>query len=73
MTKHGLDTFTLRRLTRFAREFREKQATLPTVRDFDEAGFSKATVDAAVRAGKLTEIYVTLTSGAIVKGYKASD
>jgi hypothetical protein len=64
------DPFTLKRLVRFAESFRERTATLPTLKDFEADGFDKALVDGAVKKGLLAELYVTLTSGAVVKGYK---
>lgn len=68
-----VDTFTLKRLARFALTFREKNATLATLNDLEKEGFDKATVDDAVKAGVVVELYVTLTTGAVVKGYKKKD
>jgi hypothetical protein len=67
------DPFTLRRLTRFAETFRATKALLPTLKDFEEAGFGKELVDQAVKKELLVELYVNLTSGAVVKGYKKKD
>lgn len=68
-----LDPFTLRRLSKFAQTFREKKATLPTLKDFEESGFDKGVVAQAVKEEFLVELYVNLTSGAVVKGYKKKD
>lgn len=64
------DPFTLRRLAKFAEDFRAQNGVLPTIKDFESRGFSKEQVDQAVRAKALVELYVTLTSGAVAKGYK---
>jgi hypothetical protein len=64
------DTFTLRRLARCVAEFREKKAQLPTLKDLEEQGFDVRTIDFAVRQKVVKELYVTLTTGAIVKAYK---
>ncbi len=53
-----LDPFTLRRLSRFAETFRQKKATLPTLKDFEEGGFEKAVVEQAVKEAFLEELYV---------------
>ncbi len=65
-----LDPFTERRLVRFAKDFRTEKAQLPTLRDLEATGFSKRQIDSAVKKGALVELYVTLTTGAVVKGYK---
>ena len=58
------------RLCREVLRHREAHATLPTLRDLEKAGFPKDVVLAAVKAGRLVELYVPMTNGAIVKGYK---
>lgn len=67
-----MDPFTKRRITAFAERFRTQNAVLPTLQDFESAGFPKELVDRAVRDEILVELYVTLTNGTIVKGYKNS-
>ena len=64
------DSFTMLRLCREVLRHREAHATLPTLRDLEAAGFAKETVAAAVKAGRLVELYVPLTNGSLVKGYK---
>lgn len=64
------DSFTLARLCREVLRHREVHATLPTLRDLEKAGFAKEVVEAAVEAGRLVELYVPMTNGALVKGYK---
>ena len=71
MTKY--DAFTIRRLLKFTEDFREKKGQLPIGKDYEGAGFTAALVDYAVREGKLVALYVTLTSGAIVKGFKVKE
>jgi len=65
-----MDAFTAKRLTRFIGEFRQKQAQLPTLKDFAENGFSSDDVAYAEKKKLIEKFYVTLTNGAIVKGYK---
>ncbi len=69
MTKS--DTFTLRRLVKFACDFRERKGQYATLRDMEDNGFAKEVVDHAVKEKLVEELYVTLTTGAVVKGYKA--
>ncbi len=66
-----LDSFTLHRIIRFARTFRESRGQLPTGADFEKEGISSEQLDRAVKEQALEQLYVTLTNGAIVKGYKA--
>lgn len=65
-----LDPFTRKRLEKFVTDFRADSGVLPTLRDLADAGFDKAKVDAAIRDGVISEFYVTLTNGTVVKGYK---
>jgi hypothetical protein len=65
-----LDPFTRKRLERFVTEFRERTGILPTLKDFADGGFSRGQVDDAIHDEILVELYVTLTNGTIVKGYK---
>ena len=67
-----IDPFTERRLIRFIEEHRRKSGVLPTLQDFEAAGFPRAQIDQAVRLKVLEQLYVTLTSGTIVKGYKVA-
>jgi hypothetical protein len=65
-----MDVFTGKRITRFIEEFRKAGGTLPTLKDFEAAGFPKDLIDTAVRKNLIELFYVTLTNGTIVKGYK---
>ena len=65
-----MDDFTLQRLRRFVIDFRGRFAKLPTLADLESAGFGKSVVEAARKKKLIQELYVTLTNGAIVKGYK---
>ena len=64
------DSFTIRRLCREVERHRAAAETLATLRDLEALGFPKDVVDAAVKAGHLVELYVPMTTGAMVKGYK---
>ncbi len=68
-----LDPFTQKRLLRFIEDFRARSGQLPTLQDLAVAGFEKSLVNQAVRDEVLVELYVNLTSGTMVKGYKAKD
>ncbi len=68
-----VDAFTLKRLTKFILDFRDKRGQLPTLKDFDESGFDSEMVAAAEAAQKIEKFYVTLTNGTIVKGYKVKN
>jgi hypothetical protein len=65
-----LDPFTRKRLEKFVEAFREKGGVLPTLEDLAKASFDKKRVDDAIKDGVISEFYVTLTSGTILKGYK---
>jgi hypothetical protein len=64
------DPFTLRRIHKLIEDHRAKTGVLPTLQDFEKGGIAREVIDAAVRAGELEQLYVTLTNGTIVKGYK---
>jgi hypothetical protein len=66
-----VDAFTLQRLKKFVIEHRASSGTLPTLADLERAGFPKTLVDAAKKKKLIEELYVTLTNGSIVKGFKA--
>ena len=65
-----MDAFTQRRLTKFVADFRARSGTAPSLQDFEHGGFSKELVDEAVRDNLLDMLYVTLTSGSVVKTYR---
>jgi hypothetical protein len=64
------DPFTRRRVSAFVETFRARSGQLPSLRDFEEAGFARALVDSLVREKFLVQLYVTLTNGTVIKGYK---
>jgi hypothetical protein len=66
----NLDPFTQKRILRFIEDFRQKSGALPTLKDFETAGFARELIDQAVRKDLIELFYVTLTNGTIVKGYK---
>ncbi len=65
-----LDPFTSRRLTKFIEDYRSSSGVLPTLQDFERAGFSRELIDEAVKQQLIEQFYVTLTSGTVVKGFK---
>jgi hypothetical protein len=68
-----MDPFTARRLTRFVQDHRQRTGQLPTLKDFEEQGVDRKTVDQAVREKVLAQFYVTLTNGTVLKGYRVGD
>ena len=64
-----MDPFTQRRLLKFISDYRKK-GELPTLRDLESEGFSKEAIDSAVRDKIIEMLYVTMTNGSVVKGYK---
>jgi hypothetical protein len=66
-----LDTFTLQRIRKFVLDFRVRSGQLPTLSDIEKAGFPKTAVELAKKKKLIEELYVTLTNGSIVKGFKA--
>jgi len=71
MPMSKLDPFTVRRLWKFIEDFRQRQGQLPTLRDLETGGFDREVVELATREKVVDSLYVTLTNGAIVKGFKA--
>jgi hypothetical protein len=65
-----IDPFTERRLLKFIETHREREGQLPTLRDFEQNGFLKDVIDAAIKQKLIEMLYVTLTNGSVVKGYK---
>jgi len=65
-----VDPFTRKRLEKFVEDFRSESGVLPTLRDLENAGFPKKKIDDAIKDGIVSEFYVTLTNGTVVKGYK---
>jgi hypothetical protein len=65
-----LDPFTRQRITKFVENFRAESGQLPTLKDLASAGISKELVKSAISDELLSEFYVTLTNGTIVKAYK---
>jgi len=68
-----MDAFTKKRLTRFVESHRQSSGQLPTLKDFDDHGFDRELIKEALKEKILSEFYVTLTSGTILKGYKILD
>lgn len=66
----AIDPFTRRRLLKFIGDHRARTGGLPTLRALEEGGFSKDVIGSAVREKAIEMIYVTLTDGSVVKGFK---
>jgi hypothetical protein len=65
-----IDPFTKKRIVRFIEEFRTRMGHMPSLTDFEASYIDHTVVDRAVRDGLLEQLYVTLTNGTVVKGYK---
>ena len=62
---------TRQRMIRFVRTFRNEKGQLPTLRNLEDAGYPPEMVAAGVKSKAIAELYVTMTTGAVVKGYRA--
>ncbi|MCM2278082.1 MAG: hypothetical protein NDJ89_08395 [Oligoflexia bacterium] len=67
-----MDLFTRRRIARFIEDHRARSGQLPTFQDFEKAGIEKTLVKDAIREKLVEEFYLTLTNGAVVKGFKVA-
>ena len=68
-----VDPFSLKRLKKFVEEFRARTGQYATQRDLESANFDGETLKAALKKKVVQELYVTMTSGAVVKVFKASE
>ena len=68
-----MDLFTKSRLKKIIIEHRQKKAQLPTLKDLEKYGFSKAEVDLGVKEKWLEQLYVNLNTGAVVKVFKLKE
>ena len=62
--------FEMRRLLKFLDSFRASHAELPTLKDLEAEGFAKELIASAEKSKQVVKLYVTMTNGAVVKGYK---
>ena len=69
-SKNEIDSFTQKRLIRFVSDYRKQSGQLPSLRDFEIAGFPKELIEAATRKKLLEQFYITLTNRSILKVYK---
>jgi hypothetical protein len=60
-------------MRKFVEDFRARSGQLPTQSDFASAGFEKSHLSEALKSKLIEELYVTLTSGTTVKGYKLTE
>jgi hypothetical protein len=65
-----MDDLTRRRLLKFVESYRKQTGQLPTLKEFEMAGFHKTIVEKSIKLKVLEQFYITLTSGTIVKVYK---
>jgi hypothetical protein len=65
-----MDPFSQKRLLRVVEEHRHKTGQLPTFEDLERSAFSREMVKEALKLKLIVELYVTLTNGTIVKGFK---
>ena len=68
--KSKIDPFTQRRLFAFIESHRTSSGQLPTLQDLGRANFAESLIDQAVRDGLIEQLYINLTNGPVVKGYK---
>lgn len=67
-----VDPFSVKRLRKFVEDFRNQTGQYATLKDITQAQFDEATLKEALKKKAITQLYVTMTSGAVVKGYKSS-
>ncbi len=65
-----MDNFTLRRITKFIEIFRKQSGQLPTLKDFENDGFTKESIELALKKNIIEQFYLKLSTGTVVKGYK---
>ena len=68
-----MDSFTKSRLQKAVRAHRKRCAEWPTLKDLEKLGFSKKETDIGVKEKWLVQLYVNMTSGAVVKVFKVSE
>lgn len=68
-----LDVFTQRRIKKVILDHRKKYAEWPTLKDLEKSGFSKTEIELGVKEKWIVQLYVNMTSGAVVKVFKVAD
>lgn len=68
-----LDSFTKNRIKKSISEHRKKHAQLPTLKDLERYGFSKKEIEIGIKEKWLEQLYVNLTTGAVVKVFRVKD
>ncbi len=68
-----MDLFTKTRIKKTVLEHRKAHAQFPTLKDLERYGFSKKEIDKAVKEKWLDQLYVNLTTGAVVKVFRVKD
>lgn len=68
-----MDTFTKSRIKKIISEHRTKYAQLPTLKELEKYGFSKKDIELGIKEQWLEQLYVNLTTGAVVKVFKVKE
>lgn len=68
-----MDTFTKTRIKKTISEHRKKHAQLPTLKDLEKYGFSKKEIETGIKEKWLEQLYINMTTGAVVKVFKVKD
>jgi hypothetical protein len=68
-----LDTFTKNRIKKVIGEHRKSYGQLPTLKDLERQGFAKKEIEVGIKEKWLEQLYVNLTSGAVVKVIKVKE
>lgn len=69
----SLDTFTKTRIKKIISEHRKRHAQLPTLKDLEKYGLSKKEIELGMKEKWLDQLYVNLTTGAVVKVFKVKE
>ncbi|MBM4304324.1 MAG: hypothetical protein FJ112_08355 [Deltaproteobacteria bacterium] len=68
-----MDTFTKNRIKKVINDHRKSYGQLPTLKDLKNQGFSKKEIEVGIKEMWLEQLYVNLTSGAVVKVIKVKE
>lgn len=66
----GMDIFSQSRLKKIILEHRQRHAQFPTLKELEGYGFDKEAVAQALKENIIEQLYVNMTTGAVVKVYK---
>jgi len=68
-----VDTFTKNRIKKVISDHRKSYGQLPTLKDLKNQGFAKKEIEVGIKEMWLEQLYVNLTSGAVVKVIKVKE